>query len=62
MNPHDLSEGTKRVLDFAGALSAVAAIGLSQVALIVSIIAGLMSIAWYAVRLYDRFRHGEAGE
>ena len=62
MSPHDLNEHTKRVLDFAGALSAVAAISLSQVALLVSIVAGLLSIAWYAVRLWDRFRTGRAGE
>ena len=62
MSPHDLNEHTKRVLDFAGALSAVAAISLSQVALLVSIVAGLLSIAWYGIRIYDRFRTGRAGE
>jgi hypothetical protein len=62
VSPHDLNEHTKRVLDFAGALSAVAAISLSQIALMVSIVAGLLSILWYAVRLYDRFKHGRAGE
>lgn len=62
MSLHDLNEGTKRVLDILGAASAVAAISLSQVALLVSIVAGLLSITWYGVRLFDRFRYGRGGE
>jgi hypothetical protein len=58
VNPHELSEHTKRLLDVIGALSAVAAISLSQVALMVSIIAGLMSITWYGVRIFDRMKYG----
>ncbi len=56
---HDLSEHTKRLLDVIGAVSAVTAISLSQVALAVSIVAGLLSITWYVVRLYDRFKYGK---
>ena len=62
MNVHELSDHTKRALDLVGAVSAVAAISLSQVALMVSIIAGLLSITWYGVRLYDRFRYGRGIE
>jgi hypothetical protein len=58
---HDLNEHTKRVLDAVGAVSAAAAISLSQVALLVSIVAGLLSITWYGVRLFDRFKYGRGG-
>lgn len=62
MNVHELSEHTKRALDVVGAVSAVAAISLSSVALLVSIVAGILSITWYGVRLYDRFKYGRGGE
>jgi hypothetical protein len=51
---HDLSEPTKRFLDGTAVAGAVAAISLSQVALIVSIIAGILSAAWMCQRFYDR--------
>lgn len=62
MNINDLSEHTKRALDMIGAVSAVAAISLSQVALMVSVVAGLLSITWYGIRIYDRLRHGRSGD
>ena len=53
---HDLSEHTKRILDIAAAvLAAGAAISLNQVAVIVTIGAGLVSMACGAVRLIDWF-------
>jgi hypothetical protein len=60
---HELSEQTKRLIDFAafgltGVAGAVQAISLSDVALVVTIIAGLLSAAWTAVRFYDRLRYG----
>jgi hypothetical protein len=51
---HDLSEPTKRFLDVTAIAGAVTAITLSQVALIVSIIAGILSAAWMCQRFYDR--------
>lgn len=60
MTPHDWSEHTKRALDVLAALGSVTAIGLSQIAALVSIAAGLMSIAWLGVRMYDRFRYGRS--
>lgn len=62
MSLHELSEPTKRAIDWAGAISAFAAISLSQVALFVSIIAGCLSIAWYAIRLRDRLKYGPGRE
>lgn len=58
MGVHDLSEHTKRALDFASLVSAVTAISLSQVAFAVSIIAGLLSAAWIVQRFYDRYKYG----
>ena len=58
MSIHDLSEHTKRAGDWLAALSAVTAITLSQVALMVSIVAGLLSAAWMIQRFYDRYRYG----
>ena len=60
---HDLSESTKRLLD-AGSLATAAAAGaaqaitLSDVALVVTILAGLLSAAWTAMRFYDRLKYG----
>ena len=60
-------EKAKRALDLTSPLAtaaagATAAITLSDVALTVTILAGLMSILWYAVRLFDRFKYGRGGE
>lgn len=60
---HDLSEGTKHAADVASAVAPVAAgtaaaITLSQVALVVTIIAALCSIIWFAVRMFDRIKYG----
>lgn len=59
----ELSEPTKRAIDLVSPVATAAAAGaaawtLSDVALTVTIVAGLLSILWYAVRLHDRFRHG----
>lgn len=60
---HDLSEQTKRLLDYlalvlAGVSAAVTSVSLMQalsiVALIVSIIAGTLSAAWTVTRFHDR--------
>jgi hypothetical protein len=51
---HELSEPTKRFFDATALAGAVAAISLSQVAIIVSIVAGLLSAAWMVQRFYDR--------
>ncbi len=59
---HDLSEPTKRLLDFIAAGSAAAALTLSQAALVVSIIAGLLSITWYGIRLHDRLKYGRSND
>lgn len=59
---HELNEPTKRALDLTAAAGAATAITLSQAALVVSIIAGLLSITWYGVRLYDRFKYGRGGD
>jgi hypothetical protein len=59
---HDLSEPTKRFLDWAAAAGAVTAITLSQVALMVSIIAGLLSAAWMCQRFYDRHFLGRGSD
>ena len=59
---HELSEPTKRFLDLTAAAGAVTAITLSNVALVISCVAGLLSITWYGVRLYDRFKHGRSGD
>jgi hypothetical protein len=58
---HDLSETTKRVLDIVtGLFFAAAAVTLHQVAVVVTIIAGVVSIACGAVRLYDRYKYGRS--
>jgi hypothetical protein len=54
MGLHDLSEPTKRFLDATALAGAVLSVTLSQVALIVSIIAGILSAAWMCQRFYDR--------
>ena len=62
MSIHDLGEPTKRFLDWAAAAGAVTAITLSQVALYVSIAAGLMSFAWMCQRFYDRHFLGHGSD
>ena len=62
MSLHDLPEATKRALDLAAAAGAATAITLSQAALVVSIIAGLLSIAWYSIRIVDRLRNGPSSD
>lgn len=60
---HDLSEPTKRLIELASFLCAgVAAVSLSQAALIVTICAGLMSLILGGVRLYDRLKYGRGEE
>jgi hypothetical protein len=60
---HELSEQTKRVIDLGaftitGLAGAAQAATLSNVALVVTIGAGLLSAAWTAMRFYDRIRYG----
>jgi hypothetical protein len=60
---HELSEQTKRLIDLCafgltGFAGAVQAVSLSDVALVVTIAAGLLSAAWTAMRFYDRIRYG----
>lgn len=62
MSLHDIGEPTKRALDVASFMLAGVAITLSQVALIVSIGAGLLSAAWVIQRFVDRYRYGPRGE
>jgi hypothetical protein len=59
---HELSEPSKRFLDLTAAAGAVTAITLSQAALVVSIIAGLLSIAWYSIRIFDRLKGGSSSD
>ena len=49
-------------MDAGAFLASGLAITLSQTALIISIVAGLLSILWTVVRLYDRARYGRQGE
>ena len=64
MNPvHHLSETAKQWLDAAAIGSAVVAgISLAQTALMVTILAGLISIVLGVIRIYDRFTQGRAVE
>jgi hypothetical protein len=56
---HELSESTKRVLDFgAMTLGVITAVSLNQVAVAVTIVAGLISAAVGSFRLYDRIKYG----
>jgi hypothetical protein len=58
---HDLSESTKRAIDAAAVAGAlVAGISLAQAALVISILAGLVSIILGAIRIYDRLKFGRA--
>jgi hypothetical protein len=59
---HELSEPTKRFFDLTAAASAVTALTLSNAALAISCVAGLLSITWYGVRLFDRFKYGRSGD
>lgn len=63
MSPHDWSEGTKRVAEFAAFLCAgVSAVSLSQAAVVISILAGLVSIVLGGIRIHDRLKYGKGGE
>jgi len=60
---HELSEQTKRFIDLGafgltGLAGAAQAITLSDVALVVTILAGLLSAAWTVMRFYDRLKYG----
>jgi hypothetical protein len=60
---HELSESTKRLIDAASAAAVAAASGtaaltLSDWALLVTILAGLLSAAWQLMRFYDRWKYG----
>jgi MFS superfamily sulfate permease-like transporter len=60
---HDLSEHGKRFIDIGAWLFAgVAAVSLAQTALIITILAGLVSIALGAIRLHDRIKYGRGEE
>lgn len=61
MSPHDWSEHTKRALDVIAGVASITAIGLSQVAAMVSIVAGLMSMVWLGIRIHDRLKYGRGG-
>lgn len=59
---HELSERIRRLLDIAvWAFAGLAALSINDVAAIMTIGAGAVSIACGAVRLYDRFRPRRAG-
>lgn len=69
MHFHDLNERARRLYDvYAFVLAGISGVGaaaslmqaLSIVALIVSIVAGIMSAAWTGARFYDRHK-GRSG-
>ena len=67
MSVHDLSESTKRIIDAVPPLLTAAAAGasrvsLNDVAVIVTIVVGLLSAAWYIVRFHDRIKYGRSPE
>lgn len=53
---HDMGEHTKRALDLLS--FCLAGVTVASVQATVTIIAGLLSITWFVVRLWDRFKHG----
>jgi hypothetical protein len=55
---HELTESTKRVIDAAAFImfGVAASLTLANIALVVSIAAGLFSIAWHISRFWDRHR------
>ena len=60
---HDLSEPAKKLIDASAWIFAgVAAVSLSQTALVITILAGLASFILAAIRIYDRVVHGRGGE
>lgn len=64
---HELNEQTKRLIDAASAAFVAAAAGTSAMtladwALIVTIIAGLLSAGWQVMRFYDRFKFGRRAD
>lgn len=60
---HDLSEQTKRLLDLSSFLFAgiAGALTLANAALIVSIVAGMVSVMLGLIRIYDRVKYGRSG-
>jgi hypothetical protein len=59
---HDLSERTKHLIDFGTfAFAGAAAVTLNQVAVGVTIVAGVVSIILGAIRIYDRMKFGRPG-
>ena len=56
---HALSEPTKRLIDWTAA--GMALLSLSGLSAILTVIATLLTITWYAIRLHDRLRYGPAG-
>ena len=61
---HQLLAEHQRLVDFATFTLAGLALGtlLSQVAVIVTILAGLASLALALIRIHDRLRYGRVGE
>lgn len=57
---HDMGEQTKRVFDLASFL--LAGVTVASVQATITIIAGLLSITWFVIRLHDRFKHGPGGK
>lgn len=55
----DLSEHTKRAIDWTAA--GMTLLSFSGLSAILTVIATLLTITWYAIRLHDRIRYGPAG-
>jgi hypothetical protein len=59
---HELSEGARKLVEVGAYLFAgVAAVSLSQAALLVTISAGLLSAILAGIRIHDRIRYGRGG-
>jgi hypothetical protein len=56
---HDLSEHTKRLIDWTAA--GMTLLSLSSLSAMLTVIATLLTITWYAIRLHDRIRYGPTG-
>lgn len=56
MSIHDWNEQSKRLFDVLS--FCLAGVTVASVQATITIIAGLLSITWFVVRLYDRFKHG----
>lgn len=55
MISHALSEPTKRLIDWSALPAALSVSGLSGV---LTVILTLLAIAWYVVRFHDRLKYG----